>query len=65
MTTTPKTLPYDVARCNGIRVSDLCKKCLRKISPSRPDGPQAFIEPQVFDLEFGREQCRNFIGQYK
>jgi hypothetical protein len=42
-------LPYDVARCSGVRVASLCLTYQRKTSPGRPDGPQVYIGPQVFD----------------
>ena len=56
------SLPYDVARCSGVRVAALCHNCLRKTAPGRPDGPHAYISPQVFDAEIGIEQCRNHIS---
>ena len=55
-------LPYDVARCSGVRVAALCHNCLRKTAPGRPCGPQVYISPQVFDVEIGLEQCRNYIS---
>ena len=56
------SLPYDVARCSGVRVAALCHNCLRKTAHGRPDGPHAYISPQVFDAEIGIEQCRNQIS---
>lgn len=57
------TLPYDVARCSGVRVAALCLTCQRKTSPGRQDGPQVYIGPQVFDAEAGIEQCSNYIPE--
>ena len=62
---TQKTIPHDIARCDGIRVSNMCPKCLRKTSPPNPNGLQPYIYPQVEDTFDGGEYCPNYIGSYK
>lgn len=59
------TLPYDVSRCSGVRVAALCYSCARKTSPGRPNGPQSYISPAVFDAELGIERCRNYVPAEK
>lgn len=49
------TLSYDIARCMAPGDCPLKYKCLRELSPRRPDGPQAV---SLFD---GGNDCTGFI----
>lgn len=49
------TLPYDVARCKGLR-DDLCDTCRRR-EPGSPDR-QVYIGPQ-----WDKGKCVNYIPQ--
>jgi len=49
------TLPYDVARCKGLR-DDLCDTCRRR-EPGSPDR-QVYIGPQ-----WDKGKCPNYIPQ--
>jgi len=53
-------IPYDISRCDGIRVAALCNTCQRR-TPGRPDGPQSYISPAVHDEPGGFEVCPNYI----
>ena len=59
------TLPYDYARCSGdvdpeLGLHEDCVHCLRRTSPGRPEGWQAYIAPHA-----GPGPCPNRIGETK
>lgn len=47
-------LPYDYSRCANL-TCELHEKCLRWLSPPRPDGPQSYTAYP------GGDDCHGFI----